>query len=124
MRTLGNIIWFVLVGLWASIGYTLLGILWSITIVGLPIGIQCFKFAHLVIFPFKKDIEFTGNIGKLLINIIWLFLGGIELAAYFAIIGLIYCITIIGIPFGMQCFKLAKLSLMPLGAKVVDRDKD
>ena len=124
MRTLGNIIWFVLVGLWASIGYTLLGILWSITIVGLPIGIQCFKFAHLVIFPFKKDIEFTVNIGKLLINIIWLFLGGIELAAYFVIIGLIYCITIIGIPFGMQCFKLAKLSLMPLGAKVVDRDKD
>ena len=120
MRSLGNIIWFFIIGLWSAIAYFVLGILWSITIIGLPIGIQCFKFAHLVILPFRKDVEFTDSLGKTLINIIWLFLGGIELAVLFIFAGFLFCITIIGIPFGMQCFKLAKLSLMPLGAEIVD----
>ncbi len=120
MRSLGNIIWFFIIGLWSAIAYFVLGILWSITIIGLPIGIQCFKFADLVILPFRKDVEFTDSLGKTLINIIWLFLGGIELAVLFIFAGFLFCITIIGIPFGMQCFKLAKLSLMPLGAEIVD----
>ena len=92
--------------------------LWSITIVGIPIGRQCFKFASLAFFPFGKEVQYGGGAVSLLLNIVWLILSGLPLALGAAVNGLVLCCTIIGIPFGMQCFKLAKLALMPFGAEV------
>lgn len=116
MRTIGNIIWFLLIGLWSAIGWVLGGLLLCITIIGIPFGKQCFKIAGLVILPFGKEV--TTNFGKHpIINIIWLLLCGIELALSYLFAGIIFCITIIGIPFGKQCFKLMQLSLIPFGAE-------
>lgn len=119
MRFIGNIIWFLLIGLWSGLAWLLLGILYCITIIGIPIGIQLFKFAQLSFFPFGKDAIFSEKTSSLLLNIIWLVFGGIELGFGFLLAGLIFCITIIGIPFGKQCFKLMKISFLPFGANIV-----
>ena len=54
----------------------------------------------------------------MLLNIVWLLISGLPLALEAALAGVLFCITIIGIPFGKQCFKIAKLALMPFGAEV------
>ena len=118
MGCIGNILWFIFGGFLAGLSWFVIGLLWCITIVGIPVGVQCFKFAKLSFCPFGKEVEFGGGPVRLLLNILWLFFGGIELALEFAAFGLILCATIIGIPFGLQMFKLAQLALMPLGAKV------
>ena len=119
MRFIGNIIWFLLIGLWSGLAWLFLGILYCITIIGIPIGIQLFKFAQLSFIPFGKDVMFSEKTSSLLLNIIWLIFGGIELGFGYLLTGLIFCITIIGIPFGKQCFKLMKISFLPFGANIV-----
>lgn len=119
MRFIGNIIWFLLIGLWSGLAWLFLGILYCITIIGIPIGIQLFKFAQLSFFPFGKDVMFSEKTSSLLLNIIWLIFGGIELGFGYLLTGLIFCITIVGIPFGKQCFKLMKISFLPFGANIV-----
>lgn len=119
MSCIGNVLWFLTGGLAAGLGWTLAGILWCLSIVGIPIGIQCFKFAGLAFFPFGKEVCYGGGVGSLLLNIVWLLISGIPLAVGEALIGVVLCITIIGIPFGKQHFKLARLALAPFGAQVV-----
>lgn len=95
-----------------------MGCLWCITVVGIPVGLQCFKFAALSFFPFGKEVRYGGGAGSFLLNIIWLLVSGLPLAMEHLVLGVGLCITIIGIPFGVQQFKLAKLALMPFGADV------
>ncbi len=121
MGCLGNILWFLFGGLWMGLGWVLAGVLWCVTIVGIPVGVQCFKLAGLAFFPFGKEVVYGGGAGSLLLNILWIVFSGLALAVGSVISGCIFCITIIGIPFGKQCFKLAKLSLMPFGAMVITR---
>ena len=118
MGCLGNLIWFICGGFFMGMGWLLAGLLWCISIVGIPIGIQCFKFASLAFFPFGKEIEYGGGAMSLLLNIIWIVVSGLPLAIEAAFIGFIFCITIVGIPLGLQCFKIAKLALMPFGATI------
>ena len=117
MKTIGNLIWFLLVGLWSAIGLVFGGVLFCITIIGIPLGLQCFKIAELMIWPFGKEpkIHFEKHP---IANIIWLIFFGATQFIGFCIVGLILCITIIGIPFGKQCFKLAALVAVPFGAEV------
>ena len=119
MGCLGNIVWFLCGGFLSGLGWLLAGCLWCITIIGIPWGKQCFKFAGLSLFPFGKEVEYGGGVGSLLLNLIWLILSGIPLALVSAVWGCVLCVTIVGIPFGLQHFKLAKLALMPFGARVV-----
>ncbi|MGN0167383.1 MAG: YccF domain-containing protein [Acetatifactor sp.] len=118
MGCLGNFLWFVFGGFISGISWCLAGCLWCITIIGIPWGKQCFKFAKLSFFPFGKEVDYGGGVGSLILNIIWLLISGIPLALESAVMGCIMCVTIVGIPFGLQHFKLAKLALMPFGARV------
>lgn len=118
MGCLGNLLWFIFGGIISGLSWFLTGCLWCITIIGIPIGVQCFKFAKLSFFPFGKEVEYEGGAVSLLVNIIWLIISGIPMAVEFAVMGCILCITIIGIPFGLQMFKLAKLALLPFGSQV------
>jgi uncharacterized membrane protein YccF (DUF307 family) len=118
MGCLGNFIWFIFGGFVMGATWLLAGCLWCITIVGIPIGLQCFKLASLAFFPFGKEVVYGGGVGSTILNIFWFIFSGFWLALESATIGLLFCITIIGIPFGLQCFKVAKLALMPFGATI------
>ena len=118
MSCLGNIIWFIFGGFVTGISWALAGVLWCITIVGIPIGIQCFKFASLSFCPFGKHVEYGGGAVSLILNILWIIISGIPLAVEHIAFGIIFAITIVGIPFAKQHFKLAKLALMPFGSSI------
>ena len=119
MKFIGNVIWIICGGLLSAIGWWLAGALWCITIIGIPVGVQCFKLSSISLNPFGKDVVDEGGAVSCLLNIIWFFVSGLELAIGNALIGILLCVTIIGFPFGKQFFKIAKLSLFPFGARIV-----
>jgi len=122
MNLLGNLIWLIFGGFLAFLGYLFGGLLLCLTVFGIPWGLQCFKLAGLVLWPFGKKVVNDGsNTGCLSVicNIIWLLSGGIYTAVIHLLMGLLLSVTIIGIPWGLQHFKLVEISLMPFGKTVV-----
>ena len=120
MKIIGNILWFLLGGFLLALLWTLAGLILCITIIGIPFGLQCLKIAALMLHPFGHEVVYGSvRIGHLLGNILWIRLFGWELALASLIAGLLCCITIVGIPFGLQGIKFAQLSLMPFGAQIV-----
>lgn len=117
LRFLANLIWILLGGIWLSLAWLLCGLLLCITIIGIPLGRQCFKAAKLTIAPFGKRVV-TDFSAHPIANILWLLLGGWEMALGYLTSGILCCITIIGIPVGLQSFKLMALALLPFGARV------
>jgi len=115
MKILGNILWLIFGGLMTSIGYFFLGLLFCVTIIGIPFGLQLFKMAKLVLLPFGTEVK-TEFDEHPIANVLWLIFFGWSMALTNVITGLLLCVTIIGIPFGLQWFKLAKLALFPFGA--------
>jgi len=122
MSTLGNIIWIVFGGFFVFLEYLVSGLLLCCTIVGIPFGIQSFKLSLLALWPFGKEIEYMdyapGCLSTIM-NILWLFIGGIWIALTHLVFGLLLAITIIGIPFARQHFKLMSLALTPFGRRIV-----
>jgi uncharacterized membrane protein YccF (DUF307 family) len=123
MRFLGNLVWLIFGGFIIAIEYFIGSIFLMITIVGIPFGIQTLKMAALAIWPFGRDTRVHARASGclyILMNIIWLLTGGLWIAATHALFGLILCITIIGIPFGLQHFKLTAIALSPFGRDIVN----
>lgn len=118
MKTLGNLIWLICGGFISGLSWFLAGLFWCITIIGIPYGLQCFKFASLAFTPFGKEIAYSQGLTSFLVNFIWLIFFGVPMALENFSLGCICCLTIIGIPFGLQFFKIARLSLMPFGATI------
>ena len=118
MSIIANIFWFIFIGLFSGLGWILTGVICCITIVGIPLGMQSFKMASLAFCPFGKEVIYGGGAVSFLANVLWIVFFGWELALYYLVMGLVCCITIIGIPLGLQSFKMAKLALMPFGAMV------
>ncbi len=124
MNTLGNLLWLLFGGLISAIGYIVGGFALCLTIIGIPFGLQCFKLAAFVLWPFGREAVNTPSSGgclSLLLNILWIVCGGIWVALSHIVFGLLLFITIIGIPFARQHFKLVEISLMPFGKRIVDR---
>jgi uncharacterized membrane protein YccF (DUF307 family) len=122
MNFIGNLIWLIFGGLAAALGYIVGGFILCLTIIGIPFGLQCFKIAGLVLWPFGRRVVSTGNgMGCLsvIFNIIWLFCGGLYTAVVHLVFAFLLAITIIGIPFARQHLKLMELSLMPFGKQVI-----
>jgi uncharacterized membrane protein YccF (DUF307 family) len=121
MSILGNIIWFVFGGVLIFLEYIISGLLLCLTIIGIPFGVQCIKLSLLGLTPFGRTIsegESTGGCISVLMNIIWILIGGIWIALTHLIFGLLFGITIVGIPFAKQHFKLASLALTPFGKRI------
>lgn len=120
MNTFGNILWLVLGGLLVSLMYFLSGLLMCVTIIGIPFGVQLWKLGTLALFPFGKDVSFSSDPGCLTIvfNIIWVVCNWWEIALVHLVFGLLCGITIIGIPFAKQHFKLMKMSFLPFGMTI------
>jgi uncharacterized membrane protein YccF (DUF307 family) len=122
MKFIGNVIWLVFGGILISIEYVISSILLMVTIIGIPFGLQTLKLAVLALWPFGSEIRLKpGNPGCIstLMNIIWIFIGGIWICLTHLIFGVLFAITIIGIPFALQHFKLASLALTPFGREIV-----
>ncbi|MDC1106968.1 YccF domain-containing protein [Prolixibacteraceae bacterium] len=120
MKIIGNLIWLIFGGFITALEYLFAGFFYCMTIIGIPWGLQCFKFASVVIWPFGTNIVPKNDTGatSLLLNIIWLVLGGIWICLTHLSFGILMCITIIGIPWGRQHFKLAKLALTPFSYRI------
>ena len=119
MKTIANILWVIFGGLELALGWLLAGLLCCVTIVGIPFGRQCFKIAGFVLWPFGKQVVYEGGGAvKFIFNILWILLFGWELALGALVVGVAWCATIIGIPFGLQAIKFAKLAILPFGARV------
>jgi uncharacterized membrane protein YccF (DUF307 family) len=80
MRLAGNLVWMICGGFLSALGWLLAGLLWSITIVGLPVGMQCFKLASISLDPFGKEVSYEGGPVSFLLNVIWFLVSGLELA--------------------------------------------
>ncbi len=121
MKLLLNIIWMIFGGFMIAIEYVLSSVLMMITIIGIPFGLQTMKLAVVALWPFGTEITKdgwpSGCIAGIM-NVIWWFVGGIPIALTHLLWGVIFCITIIGIPFGLQHFKLMKLALVPFGKSI------
>ena len=121
MRTIGNVLWLIFAGIWLAIAYSLAGLVLCVTIIGIPFGIQAFKMAGFALWPFGYTVVTKPSSGVLevVFNVIWLILFGWEIFVLHLVAGLVLCITIIGIPFGIQAFKLSLLALWPFGRTIV-----
>lgn len=121
MRTVGNVLWFVLAGWWLALGYVLAGVLACILIITIPFGIASFRLAGFVLWPFGRTVVWRRDAGlwSILGNIVWIVVLGWELALAHLVAGLLLCVTIVGIPFGIACWKMIPAALVPLGREVV-----
>ena len=118
---LGNCIWFTFGGFFIALEYLLASILLFVTIIGIPFAFQTIKMMGLSLFPFGKEVvRKKSNLGclNLIMNIIWIIIGGFWICISHIGLGVLFCISIVGIPFGMQHFKLAGLALMPFGTEI------
>ena len=122
MNTLGNIIWVIFGGFFIFLEYLIGGLLLCLTIIGIPFGLQTLKIAHMALWPFGKRVEYMsyapGCLSTIL-NVLWLLFGGIWIALTHLVFGLLFAITIIGIPFASQHFKLVSLAFTPFGRRIV-----
>ncbi|MDM8338774.1 YccF domain-containing protein [Mediterranea massiliensis] len=122
MGCLMNILWLLFGGILTAVEYLISSLLLMITIVGIPFGMQTLKMASLALWPFGKEVR-SGSRSDgclyVLMNVLWILLGGIWICVSHLVFGAILCITIIGIPFGLQHFKLASVALMPFGKDIV-----
>ena len=122
MRTIGNIIWVLFGGLELALGYFVSGIALCVTLIGIPFGLQIFKLGLLALWPFGRNvIKNEGESGCLttLMNVLWFFFGGLGIVLSHLQLGLLFFITIVGIPFGKQHFKLAHIALTPFGREIL-----
>jgi uncharacterized membrane protein YccF (DUF307 family) len=122
MKILGNILWLLLGGIITAVEYFISSLLLMITIIGIPFGLQTMKLSMLALWPFGSKVEDSGESNGclcILMNILWILIGGIWISLSHLAFGLLLCITIIGIPFGLQHFKMAGLALVPFGKKIV-----
>ena len=122
MSFLGNILWIICGGFAVALEYFTAGIAWCCTIIGIPFGIQMFKLGLMSLVPFGQHaVEQPTGTGCIysIFNIIWMFTGGLVIAFTHLLFGVLLCITIIGIPFGKQHFKLMSLALWPFGKTLV-----
>ena len=122
MRTVGNLLWFVLAGWWLALAYALAGVLACLLIVTIPFGIASFRLAGYALWPFGRRVVVrrSAGVASAIGNVLWILLFGWELALLHLVAGLLLMVTIIGIPFGIASIKLAVLALVPLGTQVVD----
>jgi uncharacterized membrane protein YccF (DUF307 family) len=125
MRTLLNLIWLVLCGLWMAIAYVIAGIVCCALIITIPFGIASFRIAGYALWPFGRTTveRRDAGAGSMIGNVIWIVVAGWWLAIGHLVTGFALCFTIIGIPLGIANFKMIPISLLPLGREIVPTDE-
>ena len=122
MNFIGNILWVVMGGFLIALYYWIVGLLTCLTIIGIPFGVQLMKIGSFALWPFGHEVQPGPNDSgclAIIMNVIWILVGGIEIALLHLGFGVVCCLTIVGIPFGLQHFKMALLALVPFGKKII-----
>jgi uncharacterized membrane protein YccF (DUF307 family) len=121
VRTLLNLLWFVLSGLWLALGYMVAGIIMCLLIITIPFGIASFRLAAYVLWPFGRTVVARPDAGaaSMVGNVVWFLLVGLWMAIAHLSLGFLLCLTIVGIPLGIGNFKLAAVAIAPLGKEIV-----
>lgn len=121
MKTLLNVLWLVLSGFWMFLGYMIVGVIWCITIIGIPFGLAAFRIGIYALWPFGRELvrKPTAGAASTIGNVFWFVLSGFWLGLGHLFTGVLLCITIIGIPLGLANFKLFTVALTPLGRDIV-----
>jgi len=124
MKTIFNVLWFVLCGFWLAAGYVIVGVVMCVLIITIPFGIASFRLASFVIWPFGRTLvpKPDAGAGSFIGNVIWFLLAGFWMALAHILTGLALCVTVIGIPLGIADFKLAAAAIAPLGKDIVSTD--
>ncbi len=125
MKLILNVIWLILSGLWMAIGYVVAGIICCVLIITIPFGVASFRIAGYALWPFGRTTveRRDAGAGSVIGNVIWVIFAGWWLALGHIVTGLLLCVTIIGIPFGIANFKMVPISLLPLGREIVPTDQ-
>lgn len=121
MNSIGNLLWLIFGGIIIAAIYYMVGLLMCITIIGIPFGVQLFKLGTYSLWPFGHDlVNGPGEPGclSIVMNLLWILLGWWEIAAVHLVCGLLFCVTIVGIPFGLLHFRLALASVFPFGKEI------
>ena len=121
MNSIGNLLWLIFGGIIIAAIYYMVGLLMCITIIGIPFGVQLFKLGTYSLWPFGHDlVNGPGEPGclSIVMNLLWILLGWWEIAAIHLVCGLLFCVTIVGIPFGLLHFRLALASVFPFGKEI------
>ncbi len=121
MNAIGNILWLLLGGILITIIYYIIGLLLCLTIIGIPFGVQLFKFGTYALWPFGHElVDAPGQPGCLstVMNVVWILCGWWEIAVIHLVFGLLCCVTVVGIPFGIQHFKMIVPTLLPFGKEI------
>ena len=124
MSILMNILWLLLGGICIAVEYVVASLGMMVTIIGIPFGLQTLKLSLLALCPFGKEIQTTPQASgciSVIMNILWILIGGIWISLSHLVFGIVLCITVIGMPFGLQHFKLAKLALTPFGKTIIEK---
>jgi uncharacterized membrane protein YccF (DUF307 family) len=121
MRTLLNVIWLVLSGFWLALGYAAAGIVMFLLIITIPFGIAAFRLSAYVLWPFGRTVVRRPDAGgaSTIGNVLWFILVGLWMAIAHLVLGVVLCLTVIGIPLGLGNFKLAAVAVAPLGKEIV-----
>ena len=121
MRTLLNMIWLVLSGFWLALGYAVAGGVMLLLIITIPFGIASFRLAAYVLWPFGRTVVRRPDAGaaSTIGNVLWFILVGLWMAIAHVVLGVVLCVTVIGIPLGLANFKLAAVAIAPLGKEIV-----
>jgi len=121
VRTLLNVLWFVLSGFWLALGYAVAGLIMFVLIITIPFGVASFRLAAFVLWPFGRTVVRRPDAGaaSMVGNVLWFLLVGLWMAVAHVILGVVLCVTIIGIPLGLGNFKLAAVAIAPLGKEIV-----
>ena len=121
MKTIGNVLWLVLAGFWLAVGYVMAALVMVVLIITIPFAVQSLKLAGYALWPFGRTVveRRGGGAASAVGNVVWLLFAGLWLAIGHLVTGVLLCVTIVGIPFGVANFKMVPLALMPFGKDVV-----
>ena len=124
MRTVLNLVWLFLSGIWLALGYALAGLVMFLLVITIPFGIASFRLAAYVLWPFGRTLVRRPDAGtaSALGNVLWFVLVGLWMAIAHLMLGVVLCLTVVGIPLGLGNFKLAVVALAPLGKEIVSTD--
>ena len=122
MSFMMNLVWFLLGGgIFIFFGYLIGGLVLCATVVGIPFGVQLIKLSVLGVAPFGREVNTEGSadgVVPILMNVLWWIFGGVEVAIVHLAFALILALTVVGIPFARQHWKMLQLALVPFGARV------